>query len=181
VKAILPLTDRFWRRLSALRRDSRGVAAIEFALIASTLSIGVLNVVDIGVFAYKRMEVENAGQAGAQAAWAACPQDQLPATTNCSALTTAVTTAIQSTSLGTHVTAATPTEGYYCVSSAGVLTYVSAVSTKPADCSSVGGTASPADYVTISVSYTYAPIFPGITVASAFPTDLSKTTYMRMQ
>lgn len=176
------MTNRLRRKLRDLRRDSRGVAAIEFALIASTLSLGVLNVVDIGVFAYKKMQVENAAQAGAQAAWKACDMSHIPATTNCSGLSGAVSTGVQGTSLGTHVTVASgyPAEGYYCVSSAGVLTRVSDVSTKPADCSSVGGTASPADYLTVQVSYSYAPIFPGITVANVFPTTLTKTTFMRM-
>ncbi len=178
----MPLPALIWRRIKSFRRDSRGVAAIEFALIASTLSVGVLNVVDIGVFAYKKMQLETAAQMGAQAAWKTCDQSHLPATTACTGLSTAVTTAVQSTSLGTHVTVASgsPAEGYYCVSSAGALVYVHDMTSKPADCSSVGGTSGPADYVTIGVTYTYAPIFPGITVASTFPTTLTKTTFMRM-
>jgi Flp pilus assembly protein TadG len=178
-----PRSKRGLRNLyGRLRRDSRGVAAIEFALIAGTLSLGVLNVVDIGVFAYKRMQVENAAQMGAQAAWKACDLQHIPATTQCTGLSTAVTQGVQGTSLGTHVTVASgfPAEGYYCISSGGALTYVHDVTSKPADCSSVGGTTSPIDYLTVQATYTYAPIFPGITVASTFPTTIATTTYMRM-
>jgi Flp pilus assembly protein TadG len=169
-------------RLRAFGRDERGLAAIEFALIAGTLSVALLNAVDVGVYAFKKMEVENASQMGAQAAWKTCDSSHLPATTACTGLSTAVTQAVQATSLGTNVTVASgyPSEGYYCVNSSGALVYVAAVSSKPSSCSSVGGASAPADYILIQSTYTYAPIFPGITVASAFATTITKTTYMRL-
>jgi Flp pilus assembly protein TadG len=166
--------------LRAFHRDEKGLAAIEFALIAGTLCVGLLNCVDVGIYAFKHMEVENAAQMGAQAAWKTCDSSHIPATTACPGMSTAVTQAVQATSLGTSVTVASSTEGYYCVNSSGVLTYMSDTSSKPSSCSSVGGTASPADYIVIQATYTYAPIFPGVTVASTFPTTLSKTTYMRL-
>ena len=46
------------------RRDARGVAAVEFALGSLVLIIGVLNAVDVGFFAFQKMEVESAAQAG---------------------------------------------------------------------------------------------------------------------
>lgn len=167
-------------RLRAFGREEGGLAAIEFALIAGTLSVGLLNAVDVGVYAFKRMEVENAAQMGVQAAWKTCDSSHIPATTACPSMSAAVTQAVQATSLGTSVTVASTTEGYYCVNSTGSLVYVSAVSSKPTSCSSVGGTASPADYIVVQDTYTYAPIFPGVTVASTFSTTLSKTTYMRL-
>ncbi|HWE48091.1 MAG TPA: TadE/TadG family type IV pilus assembly protein [Caulobacteraceae bacterium] len=169
-------------RVRSFGREEKGLAAIEFALIAGTLSIGLLNAVDVGVYAFKKMEVENASQMGAQAAWKTCDTSHIPATTACSGLSTAVTQAVQATSLGTHVTLASgyPSEGYYCVNSSGALVYVAAVSSKPSSCSSVGGTSAPADYIVIQTTYTYAPIFPGVTVASTFATTLTKTTYMRL-
>ena len=143
--------------LRAFRRDEEGLAAIEFALIAGTLSIGLLNTVDVGVYAFKRMEVENAAQMAAQAAWKTCDLSHIPATTSCPTLNTAVTQALQATSLGTNVTLASgsPSEGYYCVNSSSALVYVSAVSSKPTSCSSVGGTSAPADYIVIQATYTW--------------------------
>ena len=181
---------RVGRRLRAqpqryFSSDERGTSAIEFAFFASILSFAILNVADISIYLYKRMQVENATQMGAQAAWNACDpsQNQLPATTNCPSLTTAITNAIQSTSLSTAVSlqAGSPAEGYYCVNSSGQLQYVSSVSSKPADCTVAGVPSNmPGDYITVTTSYAYAPIFPGVTVAAAFPTPIVRTSMMRL-
>jgi Flp pilus assembly protein TadG len=171
-----------WRLLSALRRDARGVAAVEFALIALVLSEALLNVVDVGVFASTKMQLENAAEMGAQAAWTTCGVNQIPATKNCTGLDAAVSAAVQGTSLGTHVTLASgyPSEGYYCLNSTGALVYVASVTDRPSNCSSVGGTSAPADYVLVEATYSYTPLFPGLTVTSAFAGTLSKTTYVRL-
>jgi Flp pilus assembly protein TadG len=108
---------RITKHIAALRTDRRGVAAIEFAVFAGLISVGMLNVTDIAVYVFQRMQVEYATQAGAQAAWHTCDINHLPATNNCSGLSTAVQNAVQSTSLGTRVTlqSGSPSEGYYCV------------------------------------------------------------------
>src|SRR6516164_5205545 len=99
--------------------NERAAAAVEFAAPALLLAVGLLNAIDVGYYAYKRMEVENAAQVGAQAAWKTCydSSTMLPATQNCAGLNAAITTAIQSTSLGTAIKLALgyPVEGYYCV------------------------------------------------------------------
>ena len=176
--------------IALLGSDRRGVAAIEFALFVSLLSVGVLNVVDVAIFAFQRMEVNNATEVGAQAAWATCSPSsqssaQLPATlnSNCPNLNSAVTTAVQSTSLGTQVTlqSGSPAEGYYCVNSSNALVYVSGVSSKPANCSSVGmASLQPGDYVKVQTTFTYKPLFKGITVGGLLPTTITSTTYMRL-
>jgi hypothetical protein len=38
----------------------------------------------------------------------------------------------------------------------------------------------PADYVRVAVTFTYAPIFAGISVAGLFPTPITKTAMVRM-
>jgi hypothetical protein len=131
------------------------------------------------------MEVENATEMGAQAAWKTCDTSHLPATQNCASLTSAVTTAIQSTSLGTHVTlqSGSPSEAYYCVNSGGSLVQVATIAQgKPSDCTSVGvSTNKPGDYVQVQTTYTYSALFPGITVAnSIFGSTISKTAWMRL-
>jgi Flp pilus assembly protein TadG len=174
---------RIRKHIAALRSDRRGVAAIEFAIFASLISLGMLNVVDIAVYVYQRMQVEYATQAGAQAAWHTCDINHLPATTNCSGLNTAVTSAVQSTSLGTHVTlqSGSPSEGYYCVNGSNVLQRVSDVSSKPTDCSGVGSPGlQPGDYISISTTFAYAPLFPGITVTGTFATPITRTALMRL-
>jgi hypothetical protein len=129
------------------------------------------------------MQVEYATQAGAQAAWHTCNTNQLPATNNCSGLDTAVQNAVKSTSLGTRVTlqSGSPSEGYYCVNSSGSLQYMSDVNSKPADCSAAGSAGvQPGDYILISTTFAYSPMFPGITVTGAFTTPILRTALMRL-
>src|SRR3979411_576897 len=74
------------RALKELRKDCRGVAAIEFAFLAGFLSLAVVNVSDIGIYLYKRMEVENAALMGTMSALKACDPNHLPATIRCPGL-----------------------------------------------------------------------------------------------
>ena len=50
------------------RRDDKGVAAVEFGLIAPILFFGLLSAVDIGMAVNERMEVNHVLRAGAEAA-----------------------------------------------------------------------------------------------------------------
>jgi Flp pilus assembly protein TadG len=172
--------------LRLFRRDARGTAAIEFAGSALFLVVGLLNAVALGYYEYRRMEVENAAQVGAQVAWKLCNNvtTMLPATQHCAGLNAAITTAIQSTSLGTAVSLASgyPTEGYYCVNASNALQSVGSLSSKPADCSAVGNASTtPGDYIQVEVTFTYAPLFNGLTVMSASGiTSISMTSWMRL-
>jgi Flp pilus assembly protein TadG len=180
-------------KLRLFGADARGVAGIEFAITGLLLVIGLLNAVDVGFYAYRRMEVENAAEMGAQAAWKTCNNLQttmLPATQmnpstglpNCPGLNAAIKTAIQSTWLGTHVTLASgtgainpnPGEGYYCVNASNALTLQGSVSNPPANCSA--GVA-PGDYLQVQVTWQYQPLFP-FSVMSA--SSVTKTSWMRM-
>ncbi|HLZ08292.1 MAG TPA: hypothetical protein VKT80_06890, partial [Chloroflexota bacterium] len=107
----------------------------------------------------------------------------LPASTKCPNMNSAVTTAVQSTGLGNSVTlqSGSPSEGYYCVNSSGVLTWVSNASSPPNNCSSVGSSSTvPADYVIVQTTYNYTPIFPGLSVAAVFPATITSTSYVRL-
>jgi Flp pilus assembly protein TadG len=165
---------------------TQGTAAIEFAGAAIFLVTGLLNAVDLGFYVYRRMEVENAAQVGAQTAWSICKDisTMLPATQKCVGLNAAITTAIQSTSLGNAVSLATgfPTEGYYCINSSGTMQSVGSLSSKPLDCTAAGNpSTSPGDYIQVGVTFTYAPLFPGVTVMSAWGiTSINKTSWMRL-
>src|SRR5579863_9586669 len=99
-------------------RDARGVAGVEFAFIAMFVLGAIINVVDVANYAFLRLQVDAAAQAGAQIAWTKCYDvtTMLPATQNCAALNDALTAAIQGTSLGSQVTLSQspPAEAYYC-------------------------------------------------------------------
>jgi Flp pilus assembly protein TadG len=173
-------------KLRLFYRDTRGVAAIEMALAGLTLVLAVLNCVDCGVYAYRKMEVANAAQVGAQAAWKTCydASSMLPATQNCAGLNSAITTAIQSTSLGTAVKLASgyPKEGYYCVNTSGALQAVGSLSSKPANCAAAGNpNLAPGDYVQVAVTCSYAPLFPNLTVMAALGvSSITMTSWMRL-
>jgi Flp pilus assembly protein TadG len=172
--------------LKLFRRDTRGVAAVEFSIAATIVIVGVVNAVDMGLYEYRRMQVENAAQAGAQAAWKACydTSTMLPATTKCPGLSDAITAAIQSTSLGGGValTSGYPQEGYYCVDTTGVLQSVGDLSNKPANCSAVGSASvTPGDYLQVSVTYSYTPLFSSLTVMGAWGiSSITMTSWMRL-
>jgi Flp pilus assembly protein TadG len=173
------------RQRRGLAGDKRGLAAIEFALIGGTLIFGLFNMIDFGRYLYAKMEVQNAAQMGVQLVWNTCNTPNLPATTACANESVALTTGVQSTSLGTAVTVVSgyPTEGWYCVNGSGALVSVAAITTaKPADCTAAGVAANqPADYFVVQTTYTYAPLFTAFSVANVLPTPITSTNYMRMQ
>ena len=174
---------RIRQTVARFRNDQRGVAAIEFAILAGFLSVSTLNVADISIYVHERMEVENATQMGAQSAWKACDASHLPATRNCPGLDAAVSGAIQSTSLGSGVTlvSGSPSEGYYCMNASNALQLVSDVLDMPTDCTSAGMPGLlPADYIKVQTTFTFSPLFSSISIASMFPTVITKTAIMRM-
>jgi Flp pilus assembly protein TadG len=177
------LTLKFASKTKAIWADQRGVAAIEFGFFAVFLSFALANVTDVSIYVYQRMQVENATQVAAQAALKTC-SSHLPATTNCSGLTTAVNNALGSTSLGTSVSLITgsPSEGYYCVNSSNALQFISSVSSsKPADCTAAGTPSlQPGDYIQVQTTFSYTPLFGSLSVASAFATPITSTAMLRL-
>lgn len=178
----------FWTfRKRKLLKDKSGLATIEFAVCSTALVLGLLNGVEFARWYYQKMEVANAVHAAAHAAWNACDTKHLPAKTNCTGLTAAITSGLQSTSLGSGVTLAStsyPSEGYYCLTSAGALKQEAAYNgTKPSNCSAEGDSAhTPGDYLVISGKATFAPMFGSkITVGSIMPTTLTATSTIRLQ
>ncbi len=179
------LASQLRDRIAALTADHRGVSSIEFSLFVGMVSFGMLNVVDVSRYIYQKMEVENATQMGAQAIWKTCDPSKgyLPATTSCPGLTNIITSAVQSTSLGSNVSlqTGTPTEGYYCVNGSGALQYMSDVSSPPTDCSNAGMPGvQPGDYIQVATAFSYTPLFKGVTVTGTLPTQITKTAMIRL-
>jgi Flp pilus assembly protein TadG len=178
------LASRLARKTAAAWADQRGVAAIEFGLFSILLFASLANVTDVSIYIYQRMQVETATEVAAQQALKTCGSGStLPATINCKNLLSAVQTAMQSTSLGTAITLqnGSPSEGYYCVDTSNALQLVSAVTAKPADCTAAGTPAlQPGDYIQIQTTFTYKSLFPGLSVASAFPSPITRTAIMRL-
>ena len=169
--------------LRAVKRSSRGVAALEMAVVTPVLLLLLANAYDLGVYGYRSLQVKSAAQMGAQAAWVKCDEGKLPATLYCPSLNAVVTAAIQSTTLGNKVTlSGTPSEAYYCVDSAGSLQQVSDVSNKPTNCSAVGQPAqTPGDYIQIQVTCPYVPMFSKLSVSKLLPANLTASARMRLK
>jgi hypothetical protein len=177
------LASRLARKTKAAWADQRGTAAIEFGVFAIMLAASLANVTDVSIYIYQRMQVENATEIAAQAALRTCATS-LPATVNCPNLLGAMQTAMQSTSLGNAVTFqnGSPAEGYYCINASGALQFMNDVSSpKPADCTAAGTPAlQPGDYLRVQTTFTYRSLFPGLSVANAFPTPINRLAMMRL-
>lgn len=184
------------QRFQRLLRDVRGTAAVEFVLWFPVIALPLVGVTDLGIFAVQRMQVEAASQAGAATAWRLCDKSaEHPVTnTNCASVDTTITSAVQSTGLGTGVTlASTPVVGYYCsVTTGGVSTLTGVSSTwaidsttpasKPANCGSVvtGSTTAPGEYIQVAVRYTYTPLFGVLRTAGVLPATITHTAWRRV-
>src|SRR5262249_26013877 len=139
-------------------------------------------------YVYQRMELDNAAQMAVQAAWATCSlPSNVPATPNsyakCLSLPAARDTALQSTPLGSSITATATTEGYYCVNttSSKLVAVGTFPGTRPSDCSSVGSANDkPGDSLFITASYTYTPFFSGVSVADLLTTPITRTASTRL-
>ncbi|KFG70790.1 TadE family protein [Microvirga sp. BSC39] len=159
------------------------MAGTEFALVAGALCLIMLNAFDVANYIYKRMQVENAAQMGAQAAWKTCDPTKLPATKLCVGLGASVTAAAQGTSLGNGVTLPPGflSEGYFCLDVSGALKPVGTLDARPVDCSATAMPhLQPGNYISVSVTYSYKPVFADLTVARFFGTTIQSTSYMRL-
>jgi Flp pilus assembly protein TadG len=164
----------------------RGAAAAELALVLVLLVVPVLNVIDIATFVYDRMELENAAQSAAQTAWAQCSATgYVPATVNnnCSGLSSAMSSAAQTTSLGSGVTVSSTTEDFCCPGASNAPLNCTGAGLGPVATTTPGTCASgeaPGDYIFVTASYTYSPVYSAVSLASLLPTSITHIAWMRL-
>jgi len=164
MNATMSCRVRTLRRLRAFQAEQSGSAAVEMAIWLFVLFVPLLSVIDMGLYIFQNIEVENAAQMAAQAAWAECGQRPQPAATECSGFATALGRGAHSTSLGSQVSA-TSTEAEYCVNGSGALQT---------------GCTPAAYYLVVTATYNYAPVFGAVSVGSIFPSPITRTTWRRM-
>jgi hypothetical protein len=176
----------FLGALTAFGRERRGAAAAELALVVGLLGFVLMNLVDIGVFVFTKMQVVTAAQQAAETIWLSCgSKGYTPVTTStkCSTYDTLVTTSAQSTTLGTGVTASIPAETWECVNTSGALTSDGAITSSPSTCAN-GNAAG--DYIEVVATYDYTPLFGGLSVvnllgsADGAARKISSTIYFRV-
>lgn len=179
--------------LNRYRLSERGAAAVEFAIWLTFLIPALVNGADLAMYAYDKTQATNAAQAGAQALyvkWTTCTSATPPITTsNCSGYDTAITDAIsKSTYLGPKISRTTPvtdsggttwTDGYYCASTSGA--FGSKLGTGVTTCGSGASSYRAGYYYPIKVTYTYQPIFAGVSIMSLLNTTISQIVWIRLQ
>lgn len=168
--------------IGRFRRAESGVAAVEMALIGGILTALLLNVAEVGRYAYLTTQVLAASQAGAYAAIAHCALKDTPVTLECPSVEAEITQAVNGTALGEAVALhGELRENWYCVSEAGELQEMGAADNRPSDCTDAGDpAANPSLYLRVSAALDYEPIFPGLTLVEAFPTTIVHTAWMRV-
>lgn len=175
------------RKFTDFWRDHRAGAAAEMALILPGIAFILLNVTDLCLYVFSKMQVDLAAQEAVGAARTSCVDStKLPATINCPNLQSTMTTAAQAAStFGTAVTLPSTVEKYYCADGTGSLVEVATPpATPPADCSSVYATTTaspPGDYIQVTASFNFRPVFPGASIAQLFPATITRTAWMRLQ
>lgn len=174
-------------RRQRLFRDSSGAVAAEMAMILPGIAFVLLNVVDLSMYIWTKMQVDLAAHEAVGFVRATCgdDDDELPATypaDNCNPdlsgdMTDAAQTAIAGVTLGT------PTEGWYCVNAEGDLQETGTLAAPPADCNGVvaGDVTKPGNYISVTASYAFSPIFPGASVVAILPATITRTSWMRLQ
>jgi hypothetical protein len=171
---------RFLARFAAA---AEGAAAVEMALVGSIMAGALMNVAELGRYAYTTTQVINASQAGVHMAIARCAADKTPVTLRCPGVEDLVTSAIRSTSLGSAVTVQGDLEeAWYCVGEDGDLEEIATVAeTKPRDCEEAGEKDRiPGLYLTVEVAHTFEPLFPGLTLVENFPETIVRSARMRL-
>jgi Flp pilus assembly protein TadG len=169
--------------LSRFGGDARGVAAVEMSLIGGLLVMALLNVAEVGRYAYLSTQVSASSQAGAHAAIVVCEPTATPVTINCPDLNTAIATSIHGSSLGDDITLrGAVSERWYCLTAGGALQDMAAADARPSNCQAAGDAGQQAAlYLRVQTQYTFEPLFPGLTVADTFATNITKTAWMRLR
>jgi Flp pilus assembly protein TadG len=141
-------------------RDKGGVAAIEFGLMVPLLSLMVVSVTDIGLAVFRKMQVENAAQAGAQYA--------IAHGFDTSRISSAVTSATNSTAI---TASPSPVQFCGCPTSTGVSTVT---------CGTVcTGGVQAGSYATVSAQATYNTLINYQIVAATYTYNAQSTARLQ--
>lgn len=154
------MCESFVKDMRAALRDRRGVAAVEFAIMVPILSLMVVSVTDIGLAIYRKMQVEDAAQAGVQYA--------ILHGFDASGISSTVTSATNSTAI---TASPGPVQFYGCPTSTGV-------SVVSAGTVCTGGTQA-GTYATVSAQATYYTLINYQIVAATYTYNAQSTTRLQ--
>lgn len=154
------LLGSLMRQVRAAVSDQRGVAAAEFGILVPLLSLMVVSVTDVGLALYRKMQVENAAQAGAQYAIARGFD------------ASGIANAVASATSATNITASPPPVQFCgCPTAAGV---------SAATCGTVcTGGAQAGTYTTVSARATYYTIIDYQIVSATYTYTAQSTARLQ--
>lgn len=144
---------RLTTHAKAFRLDTKGVAAIEFAIVLPLFSLGLLAVLDLGMGMYRRMQVQYAAQAGAE--YAATHDYSQSAVTNA---------VLSATSYAGISASPAPTQFCGCATAAGI--NVAACGSTCSSGSAAGTYVSASAQATYSTALAYPSVQRSFTFAS---------------
>jgi Flp pilus assembly protein TadG len=150
--------------LSRIQADTSGAAGVELALMAPTLILFAIGIVDVGALAYQRAEVAAAAHAGA-----------LYAIHNGGNTTNIQSAAQSATPLAVTATATTV---YYCVSGSTLATAAGPTSSCGDGEGGGGGGSIAGTFVRVTATATYTPLISWGTLR--FPTTMSANALVRV-
>lgn len=176
----------------AFRRDHSGSVGAEMAVVGGFLAILIAQILDFGWMAYCSVQVRTAAQAAAAEAASLCQEEtDLPATVNCETtqsinLQDKMEDAANRVSIGDEsvprIVISNPSEGYFChdASANNALVEVGTLASPPADCTAFGSGEEPGNYIYVTATYTFTPMFPGLSVAGAIANPITAQGWMRL-
>lgn len=158
-----PIATRRRRLRRCLQGGRRGIAAVEFALVAPLLLLLFGGIAELGLTVWARSTLTDAVSQGAYYAFLTGPSVQ----------TSAITTLVQNASGLSGISAGATTPATYCASgSPATLT----AATSSGTCSD--GT-TPGTYTTITATYSMTPILPAFTGLGT--SQLKESVTVRLQ
>lgn len=164
--SLLAFTGPIWR-------NQRGVAAVEFALVAAVLTVLLPAATDLALAIWANQQVGNAARAGAEYAAINC----WDGTTNAVSSSCANNVSTAATSAMSRSVTATPTNYCGCDNASGASGATTATCGSACPDGSKAGT-----YVSVTTRTSYNPIFPAVwgTLLTSGSLRLSATSFTRI-
>lgn len=145
--------------LGAFANATHGVAAVEFALVATMLAFMLIGTLDLGFGIFRKMQVQYAAQAGAQYAMIHGFDQSL--------ISSAVLNATNSSTIS-----ASPAPSQFCGCP-------SCSSIKSVSCGAACSTGTAGTYVSVSAQSTYTPLFRFPIIPQSFTFTAQSTVRMQ--
>jgi hypothetical protein len=166
-------TSTIWQAIRAFMvgtDGTSGVALVELAIIAPVIAILIIGISDIGLFAFRQMEVQHAAQAGAR--YASKNYDPCYLLFSLPSYISSISSAVQNDETTFTISATPAPTSPFCASPTTTgLTNAGGTPSCPSTCTGGAG-----GYVTVSAQATYRPVLVTKILGSSSPFSASSYT-----